>query len=209
MSESAHHIEEVFVIEDLETVKVVADPLRLRIIEALGDEPRTVKQIARILDIPPSKLYYHVNLLENHGLIRVVDTRVVSGIIEKLYLVRAHNLTVDRRLFTASQEGNDSVDLMLESIFQRARDDMLRSINAGLITSSPDDPPDKRQMTLGSMTLDLPEDRARAFQRELNDLLERYFKEENQAATDPTACRPFRLLLLFFPMVEPPPPDEE
>ena len=33
----------------------------------------------------PNRLYYHVNLLEEHGLIRVTDTRLVSGIVERTY----------------------------------------------------------------------------------------------------------------------------
>lgn len=54
------------IITDLETLKVLADPLRLSIIEYLS-RPGTVKKIAEKLDKPPTKLYYHFNLLENMG----------------------------------------------------------------------------------------------------------------------------------------------
>ena len=68
------------VIDNLETLKVLADQLRKRIMEQF-DEPSTVKEVARKLGTSPSKLYYHVNLLEEHGLLKVTDTRIVSGII--------------------------------------------------------------------------------------------------------------------------------
>ena len=75
-------------ITDLESLKVLADPLRLSILEYLM-KPSTVKRIAEKLGKPPTKLYYHFNLLEQHGLIQLVDTRVVSGIIEKHYQATA------------------------------------------------------------------------------------------------------------------------
>lgn len=60
----------------------------------------TVKQIAAKLNIPPTKLYYHFKQLEEHGLIRVVDTRLVSGIVEKLYQARAYSYRVDKGLLS-------------------------------------------------------------------------------------------------------------
>lgn len=50
---------------------------RLRILGLLRREPRTLKQLVAELDLPTTRLYYHVNLLESHGLIRAVETRIV------------------------------------------------------------------------------------------------------------------------------------
>ena len=41
-------------------------------------QPTTVKAIAADLNMPPSKLYYHVNMMEKHGLIRVVGMNLES-----------------------------------------------------------------------------------------------------------------------------------
>ena len=59
-----------FVINSLETLKVMADPNRLKILEEMIEGPRTVKQLASALETTATKLYYHINLLEEHGLIR-------------------------------------------------------------------------------------------------------------------------------------------
>jgi len=88
----------VKLIHDLETLRVLTDPLRMRILSLLSQQPRTVKEVAQALEIPPTRLYYHFNLLEKHGLIRVTATRVVSGIIEKHYQVTAYEFNVDRQL---------------------------------------------------------------------------------------------------------------
>ena len=51
--------EGVFVINDLETLKVVADPVRNQIMEVLEKKPQNVKEVAEKLGLAPSKLYYH------------------------------------------------------------------------------------------------------------------------------------------------------
>ncbi len=87
-------------ITDLETLKVISDPLRVQILEHIGLASdsgglTTVKQLSEALDIPSTKLYYHINLLEKHNLIWVAETRVVSGILEKHYQVRARKIRAD------------------------------------------------------------------------------------------------------------------
>jgi DNA-binding transcriptional ArsR family regulator len=67
-------------ITDPETLKVIADSLRLQILRQLK-QPKTVKEVGLSLEISPTKLYYHFSQLEKHELIRVVDTRLVSGIV--------------------------------------------------------------------------------------------------------------------------------
>ena len=81
-------VEEEIRISDLETLKVISDPLRVQILENIGlasdaGKSTSVKQLSEDLDIPQSKLYYHIKLLEKHDLVYVADTRVISGIIEK------------------------------------------------------------------------------------------------------------------------------
>src|SRR3954467_13426431 len=90
----------LYTITTLEALKVFADTLRQQIIEALLDGSKTVKQIAAELELAPTKLYYHVNLLEEHGLISVSETRIVSGIIEKHYTAAAHEYYIERSLLT-------------------------------------------------------------------------------------------------------------
>ena len=81
---------ETLQIDDLETLKIVADPRRKQLIDLLRDDAATVKELAGALHVSPKSLYYHVNLLPKHGLIRVVDTRLVSGITEKRYRPTAY-----------------------------------------------------------------------------------------------------------------------
>src|SRR4051794_33843006 len=121
-------------IRDLETLRVISDPLRVQILESMIEGATTVKSLASKLDTTPTKLYYHINLLEEHGLIKVVGTRVVSGIIEKQYQVAAKNIEVDRGLLgTLASSGNDDFDKLLSTVFDSVRTDIMKSLKAGLI----------------------------------------------------------------------------
>jgi DNA-binding transcriptional ArsR family regulator len=165
-----------FRITNLETLKVLTDPLRLRIVEELIDGPRTVKQLARTMEMKPTKLYYHINLMEEHGLIRVVSTRVVSGIIEKLYHVRAFNYPMDRSLMGMSEAAEDEgLPAMLASVLEHTGQEIKRSIKSGLITMSEQLPEKRTFMMLRSFGLHSKDDihefitRFEALLEEFND----------------------------------------
>ena len=94
---------------NLEQMKVLAHPRRIRILELLGDEERTTKQVAEILGEPPTRLYHHVAALERVGLIRLARTRQSRGAVEKYYVAVAKTFSADPRLF-ASRRGAQAAD---------------------------------------------------------------------------------------------------
>lgn len=59
------------VIED-ERAGVLADPLRLRMLEILG-EGKTVTEISEALDVPDARVLYHVRRLEETGVVTLKD----------------------------------------------------------------------------------------------------------------------------------------
>ncbi|HZD73357.1 MAG TPA: helix-turn-helix domain-containing protein [Actinomycetota bacterium] len=79
------------VIKDVATLKALAHPLRLQVLFELGVGPTTVKAVASTLGVAATRLYYHFKILEQAGLIRVADRRLVSGIEERRYQAVAHS----------------------------------------------------------------------------------------------------------------------
>jgi DNA-binding transcriptional ArsR family regulator len=122
-------------IRSLETLKIFFDPMRTRIIRTMADAPRTVQQIARELDVPFTRLYYHINMLEKNGIIRVVQTRNLSGAVEeKHYWLTARRFRIDHTLLTISSEASDQWDATLETLL----DEIGSKIRDGyLITPAP------------------------------------------------------------------------
>jgi DNA-binding transcriptional ArsR family regulator len=117
------------IISDLETLKVLSDPLRMQIAELMSHQPRTVKEVAKELGTTPHRLYYHVKLLEDHGLIHVIKTRLVSGIVEKHYQITAKEITVADGLLSVSKpEGKSEIEALISSILDGTKADFIRSL---------------------------------------------------------------------------------
>lgn len=191
-------LEDEFIIEDVEALKMIADPLRLQILRNL-DKPRTVKDLAERLDTPATKLYYHVNQLEKHDIIRVVDTRVVSGIIEKHYRVTAKSYHVSKSLLKATKDSDEQLEVLLSAIFDTAKAEIKQSVQAGLlrIDEAVKEPQRDGIIWHGSMSL-TPEKFA-----ELNGRLQSLLEEFDQAAHDEDEAdkEPYGLVVTFYPIV--------
>ncbi|MFF0044428.1 ArsR/SmtB family transcription factor [Streptomyces mirabilis] len=66
--------------------KALADPLRIRLLEALWEMPRSARELADHVDLPPDRLYYHLNHLERAGLIEIAEYRPLArGKVERVY----------------------------------------------------------------------------------------------------------------------------
>lgn len=188
-----------FTINDLETLKVLADPLRLQIVELCTQAPRTVKQVASVLNMPPTKLYYHIKQLEERSLIKVVDTRIVSGIVEKQYQAAAFNYRVDRELFSlTSQAGKEGLNVMLTGLFDDTREDIQKSADADVLDVSPDDDdkPLNRSLLISRATLMLTPEAAETFYHRLKALVREY-TEHSQSVNE--GGQPYGVLVTLYP----------
>ena len=110
-------------IDDLETIKILADERRLAILRMLA-KPKTVKELSTTLDLPQSQLYYHVNLLEKHELVHVVATNIVSGIIEKQYQTTAQQFRLRNPMLMGSSITSEETTAIFSSVFDEAKEEM-------------------------------------------------------------------------------------
>lgn len=203
----AYPLEEEFIIEDVEALKMIADPLRLQILRNL-DKPHTVKELAEQLDKPATKLYYHVNQLEKHNIIRVVDTRIVSGIIEKHYQVVAKTYHVSKSLLKSTKDSQAHMEAVLEAIFDTAKSELRESIHAGLLTideavETIDEAVDGKKDGIiwhGSMNLS-PEQFAELNGR-LQALLDEFDGVAKEEDGDTAVKKPYGLVVTFYPIVD-------
>ena len=176
------NIEEEIRITDLETLKVISDPLRVRILERIGlasdsGELTTVKQLSEFLDIPQTKLYYHIKLLEKHNLINVAETRVVSGIIEKHYQIRARRIRADLDISKHTNLDHDEgMALTLTSIttmFDNAYNNIKKSFQHRLQETEPGDDETATMLSSQAM-LQLSPEQAEDFIAKVNELVNEF-----------------------------------
>lgn len=115
-------------------LKVLADPVRSFLVYSLVDAAKTVKTLAAELGCPVTRLYYHVQQLEKHGLIFVEKSRLVSGIREKHYRAAARELLLDRSAFSADgQPDPKRSEALLAFVFDQSRIEIARGLREGRI----------------------------------------------------------------------------
>ena len=71
-------------IEDPEALKVLYDPVRFKIVSLLRDG-QTAKELAEELSRPLTSVYYHLNLLVEHGLAEVQEERISGRTVERVF----------------------------------------------------------------------------------------------------------------------------
>ncbi len=177
------------VIEDLATLRLLSDPLRLRLIEELGVRPTTVKELAKTLAMKPNRLYYHVNLLEEHGLVKVTDTRMVSGILERTYGLVAKHFAVSDDLTMPAELKRDVADTLFRVVSAELGEALEREAKGGPAG------------VVGRIQLWLTEQERSGFEKQLSELLAAYASGEKHRA-DADADRYTLLYALYAPVGE-------
>ncbi len=190
-----------FVVDDLDLLKVIAHGTRLDILQRLK-QPKTVKDIAEQLNLPATKLYYHVNLMEKHGLIQVVETNLVSGIVEKKYQVVARNYRIDNQLLADQPTASKELDRMLSTIFDVTRSEIQRTVRQS------EQNPFKDGASGGILwrsTLRLTAEQYRAFYGRLQSLLDEMEATPKETQED-SAKKLYGLTVAYYPILQ---SDEE
>lgn len=174
------------VINDVETLKALSDPLRIRILEAMvqaAAEGWTAKRISKALGVGQTKLYHHLKLLEDRELIKPVDRQLVRGIQETSYRIAQLSLRLDRNLLAAGGEDvRTTAQHAMSNVFDLARNDFERALAIGLL---PIDGPadDSRPFMLNRGLMKLSPAKATEIRERLVALLEEYSAEPSGELT--------------------------
>ena len=66
--------------------RALADPLRIRLFEALWLKPRSARELAELVGMPADRLYHHLAQLTDGGLIEISEYRPLpGGKVERIY----------------------------------------------------------------------------------------------------------------------------
>ena len=135
MTQPTQEIADTLWIKTIHSLKIYSSPLRRRIMSTISSEPRSVNQIAALLNLPFTRLYYHLHILEQEGFIHMVETRhVLGGVEEKFYQVAARNFLVDRSLLNVNEAvRTEAFEAILNVTLRQAVTDIETSYDAGLI----------------------------------------------------------------------------
>ena len=108
-------------IEELEQLKALSDPLRTQILTILIEKAYTGQQLSKMLAISRSKIHYHLNELEKHHFIQVVQTEEKHGFEQKFYKAVARSFLPSDKLLPFQTEVGDYYRQVAFNILGRTR----------------------------------------------------------------------------------------
>ncbi|ASS76536.1 hypothetical protein CIG75_17265 [Tumebacillus algifaecis] len=189
----------VYEVTSLEQMKALSNQLRVQILNQFDDEPRTSKQLADLLELPASKVHYHVRELHKSGLLVLVETREKGGVIEKYYMPVAKQIRI---ALQESDTYNNEERTVRYEIGRAFVDEYLNAYHKSLQLVDQLREEGKDTEGLGPATvmgwLYLTKEQQQEMRKEIKELLktweERYSQQEK---TDQT--RPWRAFLSLFP----------
>lgn len=194
---SRRKLRDELVVRDLATLRVVSDRLRMSILEALGAGAATVKAVAAKIGMAAGKLYYHFDLLERHGLIKVARTRMVSGIAEKAYVTAARSFRVDRALLSPGKVDR-TLETLLSAVIDGTRADIERSVRAGVLKFGKGTAPEQNGVFLRAICMLTPA-QAVKLSKALQEVVHRHGMAR---PSERAGSQPYGLSIAFFPVAK-------
>jgi DNA-binding transcriptional ArsR family regulator len=182
---------DTFWIEDLDSLRALADPTRLQIIELLV-KPLSVKEIAEEMAVPRTRLYHHIKTLEQNGLIHVVGERKARALNERVYVAAAKEFRPGPGILEEAT-GDEMAEALLTTVLDTTRADFIRAVRSGVVRL--DQIGEHQLLAVGRCLVRLPEAKAEKFAREVEDLVRRMNEEDTQADEDPVSAFAF----VFYP----------
>ncbi len=182
------------VIDDLDLIAELTHPTRSALIHRLRT-PHSAAELAARLDVPVTRLYHHLNRLEELGIITVVATRRSGSKTERRYRNVAKGFRVDASV--ARDRSPEAVGAVIGALFDITKHDMQRELTLG--TLDPDALEDDAAFAL--LGLSLRSDQHAAFVRRLHEVIDEFTGMDAGNELDPDARR-VRLLVAGFPITE-------
>lgn len=187
--------DDVFEIDDLETLQLLADETRVSILE-LALVPRTVTELADELAVPRTRLYHHVHTLEERGLIRVVETRRAGAVEEKVYQAAAKAYKPSRR-FLETASPREQAEAVAAAVLGTTSVDFIRSMDRGIATF--DQRGESRSVSVARRLLRLTPTELSELVSELEELVGRYDRLDEEDPGDDPDRQVIGVLTVVYP----------
>lgn len=185
---------ETFPIEDVRILELLNNPVRLRILHHLK-EPATVRDLAARLGVPVTRLYYHLDLLENVGVIEVVETRKSGAMLQRVYRSVATNFTPAPGLLGETGDRERVIEAAIGLVLDGARLDATASLLEHFeITGDPEAIPPR---AMGRSVVPMTREGAERVVALIDEIVDEMREREDREG------EAYAFSFAFFPMVGP------
>lgn len=168
----------IFIANTAKEIKMIYDPYRLRILKTFHDcdTELTVKQMAVKLDEAPNKVHYHVKKLYDFGVLELVRTENINGIIAKYYksAYNGYIIGTEGKSKEVLNAKEDALMNNLDDAVNHFKTDMISYIN--LVAEQGQEA--KRGLQIGYIKLYMTKEEKEEYVKETKKLFEKYLKED-------------------------------
>lgn len=181
-------------ISDIAALRQIANPIRLRILFHLR-QPLSIRELAGVMDVPVTRLYYHVGILFDAGVILVTTTRKRGPQLEKVYRIVAQSIRPSSAILN---DGNvtpaEFAEVAATIVLDTTRAELVTSLSRHAAAGFD---PDAVVGSLGRSIISMSQERATEIAEHLIDLINDLKAEDEPGGTL------YGLTYSFFP-IEPP-----
>lgn len=181
-------------VEDPKVFEVLNNPLRFRIVRRLV-EPKSIREVAEEMGAPPTRLYYHFNLLQEVGVIQVVETRKVGAMLQKVFQTRAKSFRPSRKLTQSDLAPEELARITAGVVIDGAAADAVEALTWNFAAMKEDKPEERRPGSIGRALGFFTKDEAKAFGEKLERFIAEEFDERDRDVGDE-----YGFTFVFFPI---------
>lgn len=178
----------------VEEIKAFTDPYRIRILSVYTKfgRPATVKEIADKMGEVPAKVHYHVKKLESSGILELIYTKEINGIVAKYYEPTAKSFEIESETMNPAIKSLllNETKKAINSVYEESKMIILESLD------NQDDDEEARKASIQSSTLYLSKDEAEYIQNSIKEILKTYEKNKKEEKDK----NPYHFFNVFFPM---------
>ena len=178
-------------VDDPAVLKALTDPLRHRIVGTLN-EPMSAKEVAAALDMPATRLYYHLDLLVERGLAKVADHRTVGRNVERLFVRAGDRFVISEELSRLAVVASDAMGELQRGVNKHIA-------NMLALTRRESEAPDASSDAVGAVMdigLRLSGKRAQTFVDRMHEVIAEF---ESDAGGDTEETEKYGLLVMLAP----------
>ncbi len=161
---------EMLELDTLAEFDVLAKRFRLSVLRAMN-EPKSVSEAAEFLNVPVTRLYYHVNELYRGGFLTLLEVRQAGARSEKVYQATAKGIRPSQKFL--EDYGADGITAVVKLVLGIVEAGFVRAIEAGDFGNEPDDV-GHRNGTIGLAALFLSDDHRHELITEIEALSAKY-----------------------------------
>ena len=162
-------------------VEILMHPVRIKICQALlrhKEQGLTPLEMVKILkDVPQATLYRHIQILVDAGIISVIQEKKVKSVSEKYYVINENEIKIN-----GEEWSQVSIEEKLNYISYYQL--LLMTQYKNYLEKLDEESSKEDQSTFSVVELKIDENQFIQFQKELNELMTKYFDATN---SDPDA----------------------